>query len=367
MGIKRKIISINIVLMLFFLNTVTVLISFSTAEGEGEWPKQYIDKVYTFEAVNSVKVFDLEFREHYYYHFFCELVTPNDNVNITLYIKDPNGIEFKIYNASMFFDPENGRSFSVPFGTAKNGTYQFKVFVQTEYNLNLHIRINEGAMCLYDKVLNDVYNKTVQNGFNIDCISSGIFNTKEYQVYLINDTMYRILASRVTPIAIDISAYQAINLTITDPNSKEFLLIKNYTQLPIDLGYAETYFGAAKEGFYKLKFGLSSLYPIYNFGYLMYEHHHIGEAINETQADEINNPPNQTDSNNTDTNSTFYFIIPETGYILMAAAGIGIVSLSVIAVQVSRKNVKRVEREVLRKPPKAVKKKKGKRKESEIE
>lgn len=315
-----------------YLNFLKIL-----ANDSDEWPKTYINKVFKFNFPKTTRVFGMEFREYYYYIVYCELVTPNE-CKISLNLIDPDGIEFEIYNATMSFYYDNTKKFTVPFGTAKNGSYELKITVETEYNLNLHIAINEGDKCIYDNLSGNVFNDTL--AYKVSCISSGIFNELQFLASLENDTWYRIIAARVTPIAYNLPATQLINLTIVDPEADPYLVFDNTTYLPEKLEFADISFGTALRGSYLFKFGLASAYPKYNFAYLIYEVEKISPGINETQENITKNPVNDTLNATEYNNTSFYFEIPQEGYFLMIFASIVVIIVIVLSVQASKIKLK---------------------------
>lgn len=351
MGIKRIIKSIFLIfslISLILINSINLNIYKVIANESDEWPKTYIDKVYKFNFPKTTRIFELAFREHYYYIIDCELVTPNE-CNITLHMIDPDDIEFEIYNATMSFYFENTKKFTVPFGTAKNGTYELKITVETEYNLNLHIAINEGDMCIYDKLVDDVFNDNIV--YKVHCFSSGIYNELQFLANLENDTWYRIIAARVSPIAYTLPATQMVNLTIIDPEADPYLIFDNTTYLPEKLEFADVLFGIAFRGSYLFKFGIASAYPKYNFAYLIYEFGKIGQGINETQAYEINNPVNDSINNYTSNfNTTFYYEIPQEGYFLMIVVSIVVVIVIILSMQARKIRIKGLEQGNREKP-----------------
>jgi len=350
MGIKRKIKSIYLIFSLtslILMNSINLNIYNVIADESNEWPKTYIDKVYKFNFPKITRIFELEFREYYYYIINCELVTPNE-CNISLNMIDPDGIEFEIYNATMSFYFENTKKFTVPFGTAKNGTYELKITVETNYNLNLHIAVKEGDMCIYDKLLESVFNDTIS--YDVHCFSSGVYNELQFLANLENDTFYRIIAVRVSPIAYTLPATQTVNLTIIDPEADPYLIFDNTTSLPENLEFADILFGTALRGSYLFKFGLASAYPRYNFAYLIYESRKIGQGINETQAYDINNPANDTFNNTGYFNTTFYFEIPLEGYFLMIFVSIVVVIVIILSMQARKIKIKGLDETYGQKP-----------------
>jgi len=340
MDIKRKdksLVMIFLLISLIFTNSTNLNTLKILADDSDEWPKIYIDKVYKFNFPKTTRVFELEFREFYYYIIFCELVTPNE-CNISLNLIDPDGIEFEIYNATMSFYYDNTKKFTVPFGTAKNGSYELKITIETEYNLNLHIAINEGDKCIYDDLSSNVFNDTL--AYKVSCISSGIFNELQFLANLENDTWYRIIAARVTPIAYNLPATQLINLTIVDPEADPYLVFDNTTYLPEKMVFASISFGTALRGSYLFKFGLASAYPKYNFAYLIYKVEEISPGINDTQENITKNPVNDTLNATEFNNTSFYFEIPQEGFFLMIFASIVVIIVIVLSVQASKIKIK---------------------------
>jgi len=104
------------------------------------------DKVYTFLAGGDTKNFDLYLEKHYIYFIYIELVTPHNITNMKIRLWDPDGEVFKIFESEMFYNPEYGRFFEIPFGTVMSGDYLFEFDANAPTNFNLHILIEQGLL-----------------------------------------------------------------------------------------------------------------------------------------------------------------------------------------------------------------------------
>ena len=111
-----------------------------------------VDKVYTFLFPTDTfsEVYSLE--RHYFYYIYIELVTPHNVSTMRIRIWDPDDKQYNIFESEMFFEPEYGRYFEIPFGTVKTGDYEIEFYSLSDYNYNLHILIEKGPKCLFDKI-----------------------------------------------------------------------------------------------------------------------------------------------------------------------------------------------------------------------
>jgi len=82
----------------------------------------------------------------------------------------------------------------------------------------------------------------------------------------------------------------------------------------------------------------STVYPNYNLAFLLYDLGPIGSAINETEVEEINNPPNET--RDTAGDQTFYFTIPEGSIVFIVSGIFVVIGVALIALIASREKIK---------------------------
>lgn len=318
------------------------------------WPKTYIDKVYTFPCPQWNESFKLSFRKYYFYRLYFSLVVPANNVTISVKIIDPDGIVYEMYDDEMFMYPENGRDFYTVFGAAKTGNYSLEVFVETEFNTNIHIKISETLKIFSNEISS--FSKVINDSYDVYPFRHTEYSTEtiEYLFELKEDTWHTVMAQRVTDISriyadpiLDI-IIQDITIIIYDPLMRPFLIFSE-VQIPgrgnVPL---KILFGTAMDGQYKMKITTNSTgYPQYNLAFLLYNSGSIGEGINETEVVDINYPQNETTPSDNQTsaldNRTFYFVIPEESIVITTLGIVSVISIVLIARTASMKRIKTPE------------------------
>jgi len=332
----------------------SLLANIKISQFENEtWPKTYIDKVYTFPCPQWNESFELSFREYYFYKLYFSLVVPANNITISVKIIDPDGIVYEMFDDEMFMYPENGRNFYTIFGAAKTGNYSLDVFVETELNTNIHIKISETVKIFSNEVS---FSKVINGSYDVYPFRHTEYSTEtiEYLFELKEDTWHTVMAQRVTDISriyadpiLDI-IIQDITIIIYDPLMRPFLIFSE-AQIPGRGNEPlKILFGTAMDGQYKMKITTnSSGYPKYNLAFLLYNSGSIGEGINETEVVDINYPQNETTPLDNQTsasdNRTFYFEIPENSMVITALGIVVVISVALIARTASMKRIKTPE------------------------
>ena len=149
-------------------------------------------------APNDVLTFNsLYLEKEYNYYIWIELVTPH-NCTIRIRVWDPENKQYNIFESDIFFEPDYGRYFEIPFGTALSGDYKFEFYVETNQNLNIYIRIEQNVKCLYEKVPPQDIDGLIF--YDVKRFSNGMHI--EHDVYLETDTMYKYYIGRVSAISI---------------------------------------------------------------------------------------------------------------------------------------------------------------------
>jgi len=251
------------------------------------------DKVYTFTAPTDTLTFNsLYLNKDYNYHIWIELVTPH-NCTMRIRIWDPENKQYNIFESDMFYEPDYGRYFEIPFGTTMSGDYMLEFYVETDQNLNIYIRIEQGVKCLYEKVPAEDLNglifyevKRFTNGMHI-----------EHDVYLETDKMYKYYIGRVSAISILESNVVRMDYIIEDPNGVEFDIYTNVVMESID-GINSFSFGTAIGGVYTIKLTISCSVSYVNIGYLVIDDYQIDDVIDVNDTDSEGSQSNQGIGNN---------------------------------------------------------------------
>ena len=242
------------------------------------------DKVYVFLAPSDMLIFeDIPLQKYYKYYIWAEIVTPH-NCSLTITLWDPDGMQFDIFENDLFYDPDYGRYFEIPFGTALEGNYTIEFSVITSENLNLYIRIERGPKCLYDIIpweeIGDMelYKVTrFSNGMSIS-----------HNVTFKTDYMYKFYIGRVSAISCIKNNEHRLDYLIYDPDSVEYGIYFNESLSPIN-EVEKFMFGTAIEGLYTITITIYSEVDYSNIAYAIIEHHKISHVVDPNQTGE--NPP----------------------------------------------------------------------------
>ncbi|MFX1277698.1 MAG: hypothetical protein ACFFAH_08125 [Promethearchaeota archaeon] len=240
------------------------------------------DKVYTFLAPSDTLNFELYLEKEYIYTIYIELVTPHNVTMMRIRIWDPNNEQYTIFESEMFYDPEFGRYFEVPFGTAISGDYDIQFYTLAPLNFNMHILIEQGPKCLYDKMeLQETNNiefyevKHFGNGDNV-----------EHDVELETDTMYKFYIGRVSAISITQSNETRANYYIEDPNGVEFEIYNNEFIAGVDSVNFFS-FGTAVAGEYTIKLTVYCNVQNVNIAYAIVKEYEIGEVVDANETEPV--------------------------------------------------------------------------------
>ncbi len=238
-----------------------------------------IDKVYTFNATYDEIQFSLNLEKRYDYYIYVEVVTPNNTCNLAITLWDLENKIFKIFQRDMISDYSHGDYDEVPFGTALSGIHQFKFNMTSNKNLNLYIRIEKAAACLYDKV--DQYYLDRLLYYEVKRFYNGA--TTKFSVTLETDRMYRFYMGRVSAIA-ELSSIEKVDLNISDANNLLFLIYENIL-LPDVSDIFWTFFGTATSGLYDINLKLYCTEPYINVAYILSEDYQISDVIDENSTE----------------------------------------------------------------------------------
>ena len=284
------------------------------------------DKVYTFLAPSDMLTFeDVPLQRYYKYYIWAEIVTPH-NCSLTITLWDPDGMQFDIFENDLFYDPDHGRYYEIPFGTALEGNYTIEFSVISTENLNLYLRIERGPKCLYDIIpweeIGDMelYKVTrFSNGMSIS-----------HNVTFKTDYMYKFYIGRVSAISFTENNVHRLDYLIYDPEEIEYEIYFNESLSPIN-EVNKFMFGTATEGLYTITLSIYSEVDYSNIVYAIIEHHKISHVVDPNQTGE--EPPTNT------TVRTNWFSFPKewTAGILIVG-GIIIVGMIIIIIRSKERN-----------------------------
>lgn len=284
------------------------------------------DKVYAFVAPSDTLTFeDLPLQKYYKYYIWVEIVTPH-NCSLTITLWDPDGMQFDIFENDLFYDPDFGRYYEIPFGTALGGNCTIEFSVVTFENLNMYIRIEQGPKCLFDIIPWEEIGDMVL--YKVTRFSNGM--TISHNVTFKTDYMYKFYIGRLSAISFKENNEHRLDYTIYDPDDLEYEIYYNESLSPIN-EVDKFMFGTAIEGFYMITLSIYSEVEYSNIAYAIIEHHKISHVVDPNQTDQ--EPPNNT------TLQTNTFSIPKewTAGILIVG-GIIIVGVIVIIVRNRERN-----------------------------
>ncbi|MFX0167322.1 MAG: hypothetical protein ACFE9V_18515 [Candidatus Hodarchaeota archaeon] len=284
------------------------------------------DKVYAFLAPSDTLTFEgVPLQKHYKYYLWVEIVTPH-NCTLTITLWDPEGMQFDIFENDLFYDPDLGRYYEIPFGTALEGNYTIEFSVIASENLNLYIRIERGPKCLYDIIpLEEIEDMEL---YKVTRFSNGM--SISHNVTLRTDYLYKFYVGRVSAISFKEDNEHNLDYFIYDPNNLEYKIYLNDSLSPIN--EVDTFmFGMATEGIYMISITIYNEVYYSNIAYAIIEHHKISHVIDPNQTDQ--DPPTNT------TLETNRFSIPKewTAGILIVG-GIIIVGVIILIVRSHKRN-----------------------------
>ncbi len=245
------------------------------------------DKVYAFVAPSDTLTFeDLPLQKYYKYYIWVEIVTPH-NCSLTITLWDPDGMQFDIFENDLFYDPDFGRYYEIPFGTALGGNYTIEFSVVTFENLNIYVRIEQGPKCLFDIIPWEEIGDMVL--YKVTRFSNGM--SISHNVTFKTDYMYKFYISRVSAISFKENNEHRLDYTIYDPDDLEYEIYYNESLSPIN-EVDKFMFGTAIDGLYLITITIHNEVDYSNIGYAIIEHHKISHVVDPNQTDQ--EPPNNT-------------------------------------------------------------------------
>ena len=246
------------------------------------------DKVYTFMAPSDTWTFNGTYLEkEYMYYIYIEVVTPHNcsTMRITIWDPDipPNQKQFNVFESNMFYSPEYGRYFEIPFGAEKSGGYTIEFYSESNDNFNLYIRIEQGPQCLHDKIDSQYHDDEVF--FEVTTFDNG--KSIDHDIDLETDMSYKFYIGRVSAISIKESNVVRLDYVIEDPEGTDFIIYTNEFLADID-GVTMFNFGTAIEGDYEINIKIYCDVAHVNIAYAVIEDYQISEIedVNKTKAPE---------------------------------------------------------------------------------
>ena len=297
------------------------------------------DKVYTFLAPNDDKqTFNLYLEKEYMYFIYIELVTPHNVSVMRITIWDPVDKQYNIFESEMFYNPEFGRYFEIPFGAEMAGGHKFEFYSESNVNFNMYIKIEQGPLCLHDKIDSQYHDDVVF--FEVTNFSNG--QSVSHHIDLETDVSYKFYIGRVSAISIKESNVVRLDYIIedpTDPDPIEFIIYTDELLADID-GVSMFNFGTAIGGEYKIKLKIYSDVEHVNIAYAVVEDYQISDVVdaNKTKA------PDEEDSDTIDileelSNDSIFLPIEGTVAVILFAGGMAGTVYVVFIRQKKRANV----------------------------
>ncbi|MFX1273625.1 MAG: hypothetical protein ACFFAT_01165 [Promethearchaeota archaeon] len=279
-----------------------------------------IDKVYNFTTWRPWKMLeDISFTAEYNHYVYFQIVTPYVCA-ITVTIFDPEGSVYDVYYRGEFSQESGMLSF--PFGAAITGPHDILFELELEYNLNIYIKIEQAAKCLYD-VLSQ---REIQN-----LKQYGVAKFENYPPLLKNviiesDVAYTLYFTRVTPITVKLPNNVRYNYSLKDTD-QDILFEINWQDDPLaPIGSVTEYsFGTAHGGPYVTNLTIDYVFNPVNIAFAIVYDHKISGEIDGNATD-----PGGTEGSNLN------FSIPvelATGTII----GIGALTFIALGVVISKR------------------------------
>ncbi len=240
------------------------------------------DKVYTFTPQDSVETFDSVYLgKKFTYYIYIELVTPHNVSYMKITVWDPEDRKFTLFESEMFYSPEYGRYFEIPFGTSEEGEHKFEFFANVDQNFNMLIRIEQGHKCLHDKMGAQEADNLIL--YKVNTFDDGAYI--EHDVRFETDKSYKFYIGRVSAISIDDDNEVNVDYIITDPEDLDFQIYLDELIADID-GVNIFSFGTALEGVYIIKITIRCEVVWVNIAYAIVDDFEISDAVDVTETEE---------------------------------------------------------------------------------
>lgn len=272
-----------------------------------------IDKVYTIlSPSDSISFNNIYLERHFNYLFFVEVVSPhNCSLNVSLW--DPENKRYDLFSAEMHYYPQSERSYEFPFGTVLSGNYSIVFSITAPKNLNIYIKLEQGAKCLYDIMSAQEVNHNVL--YRVTRFSDEL--NIEHNIQCKSDMYYKFYIGRVSAISSLEDNEVRLDYDITDPKSITFEIFFNETMAVIG-DVRKFSFGTAMEGIYTIFIKIYCEIPYINVAYSIIEDYEISNIIDGNETNTTNEP------------ISGYFTLPSEwtiGFIIFAGTLIGILMI----------------------------------------
>lgn len=264
-----------------------------------------IDKVYNFTVDKPYQFFNnnLYFDENYNYYISVRVVTPHScSLNITLW--DPEGDQFELsYETNMVQDDYR----EVPYGTALAGNYSMLFAAVLSTNLNIHITVEKGEKCLYDKV--PYFDQDEIIYYNVTKFHNR--TSLKHNLTLKSDWYYQFYFGRVSAISILLSSDVHAKHYIIDSQGIPFVIYTNRSIAgPHDI--TSYWFGTAVSGQYNVSLTIHCNVSAVNIVYAVLEKEKLSDRINPNDPEPLPDPiPDNTTIPDNNTITVVEAFIPE--------------------------------------------------------
>ncbi|MFX0077321.1 MAG: hypothetical protein ACFE96_17910 [Candidatus Hermodarchaeota archaeon] len=332
MAIKKRIL-FSYIIIIVFLISVSSNVGIFIEDSESVIDKNLkvnsidpivIDKVYNFTVATPTLEFNenLFFQQHYYYYIKVTVVSPH-MCNISISIWDPKGDQFDItYETNMTQDDDR----EIPFGTVLEGNYSILFSADLTFNLNIHITIERGDKCLYEKI--DLSEREDIIHYNISKFHNG--KTIEFTYDFKTDRYYEFFFERVSTISVQLSNYVGMDHDVLDPQGIVFIIYRNES-----LGYINYFFGTAVEGLCTMNITIYCNVEWVNIAYVVVYKERISDIINPNDPA----PPLPDDPSDNNTVGGIEAFIPFEGSVtVIILAGIAVIIPCAIVLYIRRRN-----------------------------
>jgi hypothetical protein len=285
-----------------------------------------VDKVYNLTVGRPFVYFNenLYFERLYNYYITLCVVTPHTcDMNITLW--DPDGDEYRLsYETNMSQNDYR----EIPYGVALSGNYSILFFADLTENLNIHINIECGVHCLYDKIQSEErpYIKF------IEVLKFYDGTDFSHELVLKTDMNYRFYFGRVNPISQELSMFTGLTHTITDETQEILFGIYQNDTVASPKEVTSYQFGTAIEGEYRLNLTVYCDVPVVNIAYAVVEKQRVADGTDPNDDDPVDPPDDPYNG----TKGLEAFIPIEWTIGLIVFAGCGVI-IPIIIIQCRKK------------------------------
>ncbi len=283
-----------------------------------------IDKVYNFTVANPTLEFheNIFLKKHYYYYITVTVVSPHA-CNMSIIIWDPEGDQFDItYEINITQDDYR----EIPFGTVMEGNYSIQFTADLIYNLNVHIIIERGDKCIYEKI--ELQEREDIIYYNISKFDNG--KTIEFTYDFKTDRYYEFFFERVSTISGQLSNYVGMDHDILDPQGITFIIYRNKS-----LGYTYYFFGTAVEGLCTMNITIYCDVEWVNVAYVVVYKERLTDIVDPNDPLP---PPSDDPPSNTTSGGIEAFIPFEGTVTVVILAGLAVIIPCAITLYKRKKN-----------------------------